>query len=197
MKPLSPTASARKAAREDAATPETYTTGEMARLSHSTLRTVRFYEEAGILQPIGRTDGGHRVFERGQLDRLMLVSDMREAGMSLEQIRSLLEIKQRAATGGLAADDALRALKGHVEELTAKMEILKRLADDLARTIESTQNCLECKDGELFPLLCKDCGRLSKSEPLPRGMRVLWGVSSRSTSAQQALAPLSIKKTDD
>lgn len=159
--------------------PATYTTGEMARLSNSTLRTVRFYEEAGILQPIGRTDGGHRVFERSQLDRLMLVSDMREAGMSLEQIRGLLEIKQRAATGGLAADDAVRALRGHVEELTAKMDVLRRLADDLTRTIASTQNCLECKDGNLFPLLCKNCDRLTKGEPLPRGMRVLWGVSTK------------------
>jgi MerR family Zn(II)-responsive transcriptional regulator of zntA len=172
---------AKKAEGAAAKDPATYTTGEMARLSNSTLRTVRFYEEAGILQPIGRTDGGHRVFERCQLDRLMLVSDMREAGMSLEQIRSLLEIKQHAATGGLAADDAVRALRGHVEELTAKMEVLRRLADDLTRTIASTQNCLECKDGNLFPLQCKDCDRLSKSEPLPRGMRVLWGVSTKPT----------------
>ena len=36
----------------------------MARLSMSTLRTVRFYEEEGILRPIARTDGGHRLFER-------------------------------------------------------------------------------------------------------------------------------------
>ena len=49
-------------------TPDTLTTGEMARLSKTTLRTVRFYEEAGILAPIGRTEGGHRVFERAQLE---------------------------------------------------------------------------------------------------------------------------------
>src|SRR5260221_5999883 len=60
-----------------------YTTGEMARLSNNTLRTVRFYEEAGILRPVGRTEGGHRLFERPELDRLLLVSDLREAGMSL------------------------------------------------------------------------------------------------------------------
>jgi len=178
-RPASQASAAKKADSAAAKDSATYTTGEMARLSNSTLRTVRFYEEAGILQPIGRTDGGHRVFERGQLDRLMLVSDMREAGMSLEQIRSLLEIKQRAATGGLAADDAVRALRSHVDELTAKMEVLRRLADDLTGTIASAQNCLECKDGNLFPTLCKDCDRLSKSEPLPRGMRVLWGVSAK------------------
>src|SRR5690348_9179110 len=60
------------------------TTGEMARLSNSTLRTVRFYEEEGILRPARRTEGGHRLFERTELDRLMLVTDMRMAGLSLD-----------------------------------------------------------------------------------------------------------------
>lgn len=39
------------------------TTGEMARQSSNTLRTVRFYEEEGILRPVRRTDGGHRLFD--------------------------------------------------------------------------------------------------------------------------------------
>src|SRR5258708_38990334 len=76
-----------------------YTTGEMARLSNNTLRTVRFYEEAGILRPVGRTEGGHRLFERPELDRLRLVSDLREAGMSLEEIRTLLDARDKAPSG--------------------------------------------------------------------------------------------------
>ena len=59
------------------------------------------------------------------------------------------------------------------------MEVLRRLADDLTRTIATTQNCLECKDANLFPLQCKNCDRLTKGEPLPRGMRVLWGLSEK------------------
>lgn len=169
-----------RAAGRKEAEPDTYTTGEMARLSKSTLRTVRFYEEAGILTPIGRTDGGHRVFERSQLDRLMLVTDMREAGMSLEQIRSLLEAKQRAASGGAAALEASRAVRGHLEELRAKIEVLERLATDLASTIESAQNCVECKDVDLFPNQCGECGRLTRGgQAVPRAMRVLWGVGSK------------------
>ena len=59
------------------------TTGDMARKSGSTLRTVRFYEEAGILKPTQRTEGGHRLFEASELDKLRLVSDLRSAGFSL------------------------------------------------------------------------------------------------------------------
>ncbi len=157
---------------------ETYTTGDMARLSNNTLRTVRFYEEAGILTPIGRTDGGHRVFERGQLDRLLLVTDMREAGFSLEQIRELLETKQRATSGGAAAHSALGSLKAHIQDLRVKVDVLTRLAADLENTATCASKCLECKDAELFPNRCSSCNRIPIQGDLPRGMRVLWSLAT-------------------
>lgn len=155
---------------------DTYTTGEMARLSKNTLRTVRFYEEAGILHPIGRTEGGHRVFEKSQLERLLWITDMREAGMSLEQIRDLLDMKQKAASGGDAARKATEALRVHIEELRSKIDVLARLSDDLAQTIEAANACLACEDATLFPKQCGECGRLNANGPVPRAMRVLWGV---------------------
>jgi DNA-binding transcriptional MerR regulator len=166
---------------------ETYTTGDMARLSNNTLRTVRFYEEAGILTPIGRTDGGHRVFERTQLDRLLLVTDMREAGFSLEQIRELLETKQRAASGGAAAQAAVASLKAHIQDLRVKVEVLTRLAADLEHTATVASACLECKDVELFPHRCSSCDRMPGQGELPRGMRVLWSIAAGGGSSASAL----------
>lgn len=172
MKPLGRN---RKAGDEEA---ETLTTGEMARLSNNTLRTVRFYEEAGILAPIGRTEGGHRVFERHQLERLTLVTDMREAGLSLDEIRKLLETKEHARTGGAAAETAIGALRKHITDLKAKMEVLGRLSQDLEQTIQAAEACLGCKDSH-FPEHCSDCGRLGKADGQPRGMRVLWSLNEK------------------
>ncbi len=159
-----------------ASTTETFTTGEMARLSNNTLRTVRFYEEAGILQPLGRTVGGHRVFDRAQLDRLRFVSDMREAGMSLEQIRNLLELKHQARSGDDAAAKAIATLRERIDELRIKIEALGRLHDDLERTVDAAASCLACENGSLFPNQCSGCGRLLARRPIARGMRVLWGI---------------------
>ncbi len=156
-----------------------FTTGEMARLTSNTLRTVRFYEEAGILQPVGRTEGGHRLFERAQLDRLQLVSDMREAGFSLDEIRNLLETKGRASSGAEAASEATIALKGRMQQLRAKIEVLSRLHEDLAKTIEAAGVCLDCDSDAFFPDRCGECTRIDPASPPPRGMRVLWSIQHR------------------
>ncbi len=172
---------------------ETYTTGEMARLSDTTLRTVRFYEEAGILQPIGRTEGGHRLFEKSQLDRLMLVSDMREAGLSLEEIRTLLDAKAKASSGAGAAQTAVTLLTEKVAGLRTKIDVLSRLTEDLERTIKQASQCLDCKEPQLFPTGCSACSRLT-AEPPARGMRVLWGIQSK---PQKAAANGVAKSTKD
>ncbi len=182
-------AAARTRARSaaEASGADTLTTGEMARLSNNTLRTVRFYEEAGILTPVGRTDGGHRVFERHQLDRLMLVSDMREAGLPLEQIRTLLETKQNAQSGGDAADAAVTSLCDHIAHLKVKIELLSRLATDLEQTVAAARSCVGCIEPDLFPHRCGACGRMGRAEDQPRGMRVLWSLAgSQKKKAEDA-----------
>ena len=73
------------------------TTGDMARLGRSTLRTVRFYEEAGLLK-VARHEGGHRLFSETELHKLRLASDLREAGLSLSDIKTLFELKARCGS---------------------------------------------------------------------------------------------------
>jgi DNA-binding transcriptional MerR regulator len=172
---------------------ELYTTGEMARISGTTLRTVRFYEEAGILKPVGRTDGGHRLFRQSELDRLMLVSDMREAGMNLDEIRVLLETKSRARSGADAAKEAQTALTATVARLKEKIAAMSRLEADLSQTIACTNACRDCGDQQLFPDHCAQCERMQcermqgermqgdrttsgGKDATPRALRVLWSL---------------------
>ncbi len=148
------------------------TTGEMARRSNNTLRTVRFYEEEGILRPVRRTDGGHRLFDRSELERLMLVTDMRAAGLSLDEIKHILEVKQRSACGNDAARQATAILTRRIDELRDKLAVLARLQDDLGRTTDVMTACIDCHDTP-FPSRCESCTVMA-SPSLPRSMRVLW-----------------------
>lgn len=158
------------------------TTGEMARCSNNTLRTVRFYEEEGILRPIRRTEGGHRLFSRAELDRLMLVTDMRMAGLSLDEIKRVLAVKESAKTGGEAARRATEILSTRMGELREKLQVLARLRDDLARAGDIMSACLDCGDSR-FPLHCDSCTVLTSQPTLPRSMRVLWSANGRVSGA--------------
>ena len=149
------------------------TTGEMARRSSNTLRTVRFYEEEGILRPVRRTDGGHRLFDRRELDRLMLVTDMRAAGLSLDEIKQILEVKQNAQTGSEASKVAIDLLARRIDELREKLAVLARLQDDLTQTTDIMTACVTC-DGTRFPSRCDTCSVITSRATLPRSMRVLW-----------------------
>lgn len=152
------------------------TTGEMARLSNSTLRTVRFYEEEGILRPARRTDGGHRLFERSELDRLMLVTDLRMAGLSLDDIKAILEVKRAAASGAAAAESAIKVLGTRIADLKEKLTVLNRLRDDLEETSRIVSGCLACQNEVSFPDGCAKCTVMTNHPTLPRSVRVLWSV---------------------
>lgn len=154
------------------------TTGEMARLSNSTLRTVRFYEEEGILRPVKRTDGGHRLFDRGELDRLLFISDLRMAGLSLDEIKEILELKKASSTAKDAAQEVRRIFGARIQELHEKLAVLTRLRDEFARTSESIASCLGCQDNESFPEGCRDCSVITSHAHLPRSTRVVWSVGS-------------------
>jgi DNA-binding transcriptional MerR regulator len=154
------------------------TTGEMARCSNNTLRTVRFYEEEGILRPARRTDGGHRLFAKAELDRLMLVTDMRMAGLSLDDIKQILEVKQNAQCGSDAARQATRVINLRIEELREKVLVLTRLREDLSATSSIMTACVDCHDAK-FPSSCDACSVITSQPTLPRSMRVLWSTQGK------------------
>ncbi|WP_267243093.1 MerR family transcriptional regulator [Streptomyces sp. PR69] len=81
--------------------------GEVAERTGLSLRTIRHYEDVGLVTPSARSKGGFRLYTEADVDRLMVVRRMKPLDFSLEEMRDLLEIIDRiAATDGAAADDA-------------------------------------------------------------------------------------------
>jgi DNA-binding transcriptional MerR regulator len=151
----------------------------MARLTGNTLRTVRFYEEAGILRPDRRSAGGHRLFSRRELDRLQFITDLRAAGLSLDMIRSMLELKGGSKNGQQAAASALGAIDGQIESLERKLEVFSRLRSELIQAREILTHCKDCTNERCFPDACDDCEVVAGCSKLPTSMRVLWSVSGQ------------------
>ena len=60
--------------------------GEFARLAESNLRTIRYYEELGLLTPASRSSGGFRYYRHDQLDRMVAIKRLQDLGLSLKEI---------------------------------------------------------------------------------------------------------------
>lgn len=71
--------------------------GEAAARVGLSLRTVRYYEEVGLVVPSGRTDGGFRLYTDDDIDRLGLVKQMKPLEFSLEEMRDLLDVRDAIA----------------------------------------------------------------------------------------------------
>jgi MerR family transcriptional regulator, Zn(II)-responsive regulator of zntA len=162
------------------------TTGDMARVTGNTLRTVRFYEEAGILNPDRRSAGGHRLFGQCQLDRLQFITDMRAANLSLDEIRALLELKEKADSGQEAAASACDALDGQIEAVRGKIEVFQRLLNDLTQARELIDKCRDCSNDRKFPEGCGDCTVMKQGAPASQSLRVLWGLNGGGVDAPVA-----------
>jgi DNA-binding transcriptional MerR regulator len=90
------------------------TIGSVARRTGIPVKTLRFYSDEGLLPPADRTDSGYRLYTEADLVRVDLIRTLRDAGLDLATIRSVL---QREMTLGDALRLRLRAVEAHVLSL--------------------------------------------------------------------------------
>lgn len=100
--------------------------GELAERTALSLRTIRHYDEVGLLHPSARTDGGFRVYSEDDYERLLLIRQARSLGFGLEEIAELLDLLTSSARPPRAGAD----LKPVLREAMARREAL---ASDLGR----------------------------------------------------------------
>ncbi|TDE21350.1 MerR family transcriptional regulator [Actinomadura sp. 6K520] len=87
--------------------------GEVAERTGLSLRTIRYYEEVGLVTPSARTRGGFRVYNEADAARLELIKRMKSLEFTLEETRLLLTV-----LSGLAADPAPQERRELVDRLS-------------------------------------------------------------------------------
>jgi Predicted transcriptional regulators len=68
--------------------------GDLARLTGLTVRTLRFYDQIGLFSPSGQTESGHRLYDEFDLFRLQQILSLKELGLSLDEVKAVLEGEQ-------------------------------------------------------------------------------------------------------
>ncbi|MFE2330356.1 MerR family transcriptional regulator [Streptomyces sp. NPDC059385] len=111
---------------------------EVARMSGVSSRTLRHYDEIGLLAPAFMGGNGHRYYEEAGLLRLQQILLMRELGLGLREIAAVLESQV----------DQVAALRAHRSRLLAERDRLDVLARTVGRTIAELEEEKETSDME-------------------------------------------------
>ncbi len=107
------------------------TVTELARACGLSRATVLYYESRGLLAPPRRSGGNYRLYGEKDLARLRQVCSYRDSGLTLTDIRSLLEKPRGDAAGVL--ERRLREIAGEIEKLREHQRAIARLLKDTDR----------------------------------------------------------------
>lgn len=118
-----------------------YTVKELADLSGVSPRTLRFYDQKGLLKPSSYTGSGYRLYDRDKVDMLQSILFFRELGFELEDIRKAVYSE---------SFDRVGALESHLEQLNRKKERLEMLITNVKRSIRAGRGETEMSDRDKF-----------------------------------------------
>ena len=107
--------------------------GEAAKRSGMAARTIRFYEEAGLIEPATRRESGYREFGADDVRRLRFIHRARNLGFGIDEVGRLLSLwsdRERASA------DVKRLALEHVARIEAKMAELRSMRDAILHLAE-------------------------------------------------------------
>lgn len=117
-----------------------YTAGELAKLAGVSSRTIRYYDQRGLLSPAGRAENGYRLYDDSALLKMQQIVMLKFAGFSLEEIRNLLLMGQGQNLGEMLEDQKqlLTQRIGQLQEIVTLLEDIEDTAD-MERLVETMQ----------------------------------------------------------
>lgn len=103
--------------------------GEVSERTGLSLRTIRYYEEIGLVTPSARSQGGFRLYTESDIGRLELVKRMKPLEFSLEEMRELLQALDGLDDLSLAADAR--------QDLLAKLDMFRLAAEERCASLRT------------------------------------------------------------
>ncbi|NGO74546.1 heavy metal-responsive transcriptional regulator [Streptomyces sp. YC504] len=130
--------------------------GDLAARSGLTTKTIRFYEQAGLLPEPPRTAGGYRDYSDEAAARLAFVREAQSAGLTLAEIRSLLTLLD---SGQVPCAQVTRLIDEHLAEIEERLREL--------RQTRRTLRTLAARAATTDPAECAEAGVCTILGPMP------------------------------
>lgn len=118
-----------------------YTVSALSKLAGVSTRTLRYYDEIGLLHPKNISDAGYRVYGAQQVDTLQQILFYREMGVALDEIKRIITAP---------AFKRLEALESHLEALQSKRRQVDAMIANVEKTIASEKGETTMTDEEKF-----------------------------------------------
>ena len=112
--------------------------GEVARRSGLPIKTIRFYSEEALIHPVGRSQGGYRLFSEEVFAELHLIRTLKAMEIPLQVVRQILESRRSGVCTCQALQEKIRSKAG---EIAKKIVALHGLHAELEDLLSRWQDC--------------------------------------------------------
>jgi len=119
--------------------------GQVAAATGVPTKTIRYYEDIGVLPPPERAANGYRAYGPGTVDRLRFIRDAQATGLTLEEITTVFELRRQ---GEPTCHHVRGLLEDHLAGLDARIAALRKVRRELAVMIDRIRvlDPSECTD---------------------------------------------------
>ena len=111
--------------------------GEVAQRAGVNPKTIRFYEDIGVLPPAERTRSGYRSYGEADLDRLTFVKRAQRLGLTLDEIREILVLRERGERPCQYVRGVLQRERAAIDRRIAELKILRAELAALETQVEA------------------------------------------------------------
>jgi len=114
--------------------------GELAKQLGITTRTIRYYEEIGLLPPSQRLDSGVRVYDKEGVLRLKFILKLKDLGITLAEMQELSDLYAQSKNQQSVMPRLVKILDGHITKIDEKISRISALRQDLSSYREKIIN---------------------------------------------------------
>ncbi len=150
--------------------------GEVAKRTGTTLRTVRYYEQLGLIRHFARTKGGFHLYFEDDCQKIQFIKNLQMLGTPLAQIRRLLDRRQQAECGAQTASEIIEILARQLDAVEERVAIYHQMKESIRRTMAILQVCKECPLKPSREVCCR-CDAVTSMNEVPLAMQALIAAS--------------------
>ena len=118
--------------------------GDIAKRLNTTVRTLRFYEEEGLIHP-RRSAGGTRLYDESDLERFAALLALARLDIPLHTIRELTAIRADSRSGNEASHQVNEKLQTMRKGLKMQLQAIRRAEQDMQRAQQLISGCFGCR----------------------------------------------------